>query len=231
MLNRWIDRVSRNQFSRKMAEDWDRRARENAFHFVADGRVHWEEGDFYQSGELTVQAEILTDMENICQGRDPARMKILEVGCGAGRVTRALAGLFGQVHAVDVSQEMLKIARQVLAAQGNVQLFQNNGLDLSVLPATDYDFAFSSAVFHHIGDRRVIEKYIAETGARLKPGSLFKFEVQGDTAVPDNPTETWLGASFTARRMVELAVRCGFDPRYREGEGQERFWWWLFKWP
>lgn len=27
-----------------------------------------------------------------------------------------------------------------------------------------------------------------------------------------------------------MALRCGFDPRYRNGEGEER-WWWFFKWP
>jgi SAM-dependent methyltransferase len=231
MLRSLFQIIGRRRFSRKMENDWDRRAKENAFHFIADGRIEWTEGDFYKSGEMTVQAEILTDMENICQGSDPSQMKILEIGCGAGRVTRALAGLFGQVHAVDVSEEMLRIARRVLADIDNVQLYRNDGLDLSVLPDSDYDFAFSTAVFHHIGDRDVIENYIAEVGRRLKPGRLFKFEVQGDPAVPDNTEETWLGASFTARQMVEMAVRRGFDPRYREGEGRERFWWWFFKWP
>ena len=77
----------------------------------------------------------------------------------------------------------------------------------------------------------MIEQYLTEVARLLVPGALFKFEVQGSKTVADNPDESWLGASFTSREMVEMAVRCGFDPRYRNGEGEECFWWWLFKWP
>src|SRR5258706_8267518 len=94
----------------KMREDWDQRARDNAFHFIADGKVSRSEGDFYESGRLTVEGDILSDLGNICQGRDPKQMRVLEVGCGAGRVTHALAQVFGEVHAVDVSGEMIRIA-------------------------------------------------------------------------------------------------------------------------
>ena len=50
-------------------------------------------------------------MINICQGKDPKQMRVLEIGCGAGRVTRALASVFGEVYAVDISGEMVRQAR------------------------------------------------------------------------------------------------------------------------
>jgi 2-polyprenyl-3-methyl-5-hydroxy-6-metoxy-1,4-benzoquinol methylase len=78
-----------------MRDDWDKRARQNARHFIADGRSDWTEAEFYASGDQTVAGDILTDMTNICQGRDPKKMRVLELGCGAGRVTRALAKVFG----------------------------------------------------------------------------------------------------------------------------------------
>ena len=70
--------------------------------------MEWSDEEFFASGEKTVAEEILTDMMNICQGKPPAEMRVLEIGCGAGRVTRALAKLFGEVHAVDVSGEMVQ---------------------------------------------------------------------------------------------------------------------------
>jgi hypothetical protein len=70
---------------------WDQRARENARHFIATGQTDWSDEEFYASGETAVAHFILSDLENICQGRDPASMRVLEIGCGAGRVTRALA--------------------------------------------------------------------------------------------------------------------------------------------
>ena len=39
-------------------------------------------------------------------------MRVLEIGCGAGRLTRALANFFGEVHAVDISGEMVAQARK-----------------------------------------------------------------------------------------------------------------------
>src|SRR5512141_308517 len=87
----------------KMREDWDRRARENARYYVNTACQDWTDRDFFESGERTVAEEILTDMTNICQGKEPGQMTVLEIGCGAGRVTRALAALFGQVYGVDIS--------------------------------------------------------------------------------------------------------------------------------
>src|ERR1041384_1241405 len=128
----------------KMQRDWDNRARENARFYVNTERRDWTDEDFFRSGERTVAEEILTDMINICQGKDPKQMRVLEIGCGAGRVTRALSNLFGEVHGVDISGEMVRQARAALAGQNNVHLFQNNGKDLSVLGGVSFDFAFSS---------------------------------------------------------------------------------------
>src|ERR1700694_4197809 len=100
-----------------MQLDWDERARENARFYIVDSQQNWTEDEFYRLGQQTVTQEILTDMPNICQGKQPQQMKVLEIGCGAGRVTRAFAALFGEVHAVDVSGEMVRLARAARAAK------------------------------------------------------------------------------------------------------------------
>jgi hypothetical protein len=43
------------------------------------------------------------------------------------------------------------------------------------------------------------------------------------------PDDTWLGVPFSERQAAEMAYRCGFDPRYRHGAGQQYFWLWFFK--
>ena len=85
-----LGRIRLARLSRKMRRDWDRRARRDALHFVNTGREHWDEDDFFSTGEENVRDQILGDIENICQGRDPAEMRVLEIGCGVGRMTRAL---------------------------------------------------------------------------------------------------------------------------------------------
>jgi SAM-dependent methyltransferase len=215
----------------KMRADWDARARENAKYYVQTAKTDWTDEEFYASGRKTVEEEILTDMTNICQGMDPKAMRVVEIGCGAGRVTSALADLFGEVHAVDVSGEMVKQARSALASRPNAHVHQNNGMDLSVVPAGDgFDFAFSSIVFQHIPSREVIENYVREVNRLLKPGRLFKFQVQGGEGMaPTKPDDTWEGVPFSDAEAVAMAERCGFEPRYRHGAGEQYFWLWYFK--
>jgi SAM-dependent methyltransferase len=213
----------------KMRREWDERARENARHYVNTEKQAWSDEEFFASGERTVAEEILTDMTNICQGKDPAQMKVLEIGCGAGRVTRALARLFGEVYAVDISGEMVAQARQALAGFPNAHVFRNSGSDLAVLGDLQVDFAFSTIVFQHIPSRDVIENYVRDVHRLLKPGCLFKFQVQGDSTMQVSPDDTWLGVPYSDAQAVDLAGRCGFEPRYRHGAGQQYFWLWFFR--
>ncbi len=205
------------------------RARDNARHFVATGKDQWTEAEFLASGEQTVAEHILTDMADACQGKPAAQMRVLEIGCGAGRVTSALAGIFGEVHAVDVSGEMVRCARLALRHHPNAHVYQNNGMDLSVVPELPFDFVFSTLVFQHIASYRIIRNYVREINRLLVPGGLFKFQVQGDTTVPPKATDTWVGVSFSEKRAIKLAGQCGFEARYREGAGTQEFWLWFFK--
>ena len=215
---------------KKMALDWDARAKENARYYVNTERNDWTDDEFFRSGRRTVSEEILTDMTNICQGKDPKQMKVLEIGCGAGRVTNALSEVFGEVWAVDVSGEMIRQATQALAGNPQVHLVQCNGTDLSGITGNgSFDFAFSSIVFQHIPSYAVIENYVREVARLLRPGALFKFQVQGDTSIQSTPEDTWLGVPFSDAQAVEMAEKCGFEPRYRHGAGQQYFWLWYFK--
>ena len=224
-----MSEISIEQQLQKMREDWDQRARENARHYVQTASTNWEDEEFFASGERTVAEEILTDMTNICQGKPPSEMRVLEIGCGAARVTRALARLFGEVHAVDVSGEMVRLATAALRDYPLAFVYQNNGLDLQIVPELRFDFAFSSIVFQHIPSREIIENYVREVHRLLRPGALFKFQVQGDSNLQTSPDDTWLGVGFSEQQAIDMAVRCGFEPRYRHGVGDQYFWLWFFR--
>lgn len=228
-----MERGALEALLKKMEQDWDQRALENARYYIATGLTDYSDEAFFASGERTVEEHILTDMTNICQGRDPRQMRVLEIGCGAGRITKALAKVFGEVHAVDVSGEMIRQARQLLKDVPNVYLYKNNGMDLSVLPRLRFDFAFSFIVFQHISSIEVIESYIREVWQLLRPGALFKFQVQGCPDVEVKEGDTWVGVPITAQLAYELAGRNGFELRYMHGEGTQYFWLWYFKrrWP
>ncbi len=233
------DRLIAKQL-RRMRRDWDDRARENARHYVLTGQTNWSDDEFYRAGEVTMQEDILNDLDNICQGKNPKEMTVLEIGCGAGRVTRAFANFFGHVYAVDISREMVAQARRAVASFPNARVFRNNGKDLRALGghwwnpldrgrAPQLDFAFSTMVFQHIPSRDIVESYVREVHRLLRPGGLLKFQVQGSPDVPLQPEETWVGASFSEKDARRMAARCGFEMRYQSGAGEQYFWLWFFK--
>lgn len=220
--------ISLEQQLENMRRDWDQRAKENARHYVATGQQNWSDDEFFQSGEASAAGDILNDTENVFQGRDPKQMRVLEIGCGAGRVTRALGRIFGEVHAVDVSGEMVRQAQAAVADMPHVHIYQNNGCDLQVIPALEFDFAYSFIVFQHIPSREIIENYVREVHRLLRPGALFKFQVQG-YPLESSPDQTWLGAPFSEEQARQMADRCGYELRFSHGAGEQYFWLWFFK--
>ena len=215
------------ELSRRMASDWDKRARKNAEYYIATGFKHWDLEAFLASGRDAAQRFILDDLGNITRA-DPKTLSILELGCGIGRVTRAFAQIFGHVHAVDVSAEMIARAKRLLSDQDNVTLHLNNGLDLAAIPGESIDFAFSHLVFQHIPSAAVVENYVREVYRVLRPGSLFKFQVQGAPTDLDQ-ADTWVGVTLDETACRRLAEMSGFEMRYVTGPGTEECWLWFFK--
>ena len=214
---------------REMREEWDARSRDNAFHYIADSKDEWRPKEFFASGEESVRQLILNDMDSICQEMPSTEMRVLEIGCGAGRMTRALAKVFGEVHGVDVSGGMIERARELLADCSNVHLYQNSGSDLSVLGDLEFDFAFSFIAFQHIPSNAIIENYVREVHRVLRPGRLFKFQVQGSYGAAQAEHDTWLGPPISGSEAIKMAENSGFRLSRYEGLGKQYFWLWYIK--
>src|SRR5205085_8197678 len=97
--------------------------------------------------------------------------------------------------------------------------------------------AFSNIVFQHIPSEEIIYSYVREVHRLLRPGGLFKFQVQGDVMRFETSSEetsradTWLGVPFSDSAAVAMAEACGFEPRHRHGAGTQYFWLWFFRRP
>lgn len=206
-----------------MRREWDERAKENARYYVASSRELWTDEEFFRSGLTCVDDHIRGDPSKICR-RIPAReMRILEIGCGAGRMTVPLSDLFAHVDAVDVSPQMVARASEAVKERTNVTVHVNNGVDLSMFPNEQFDFAFSGIVFQHIPKKSIVEGYIRETWRVLRPESVFKFQVQG-CPIDEKDANTWVGVGFDEAEMREIASRCGFQILESMGAGTQYFW-------
>lgn len=207
---------------RVMKREWDDRARENAMHYIVTDRDDWTLEDFIATGRDAVEKTIFPDLELICGTRSASDLRVLEIGCGIGRMTRPLAGAFGEVHAVDVSREMVRRAREQLADVPNAFVYETDGATLPMFDDGSFDFAYSFIVFQHIPYRDAVVSYLREVRRTLRPGGVFKFQAQG--VVLPGERDTWVGVGFTATEMHALAEELDFVVLRQEGGGTQYFW-------
>jgi SAM-dependent methyltransferase len=163
-----------------MRSFWDRRAREDPFFFV-DSRLRYGDPDrerFWSRGEADLDALL---------GTLGARLRrsdvVVELGCGIGRLTRAIAARSARVIAVDVSGEMLAAARAENPDLGNVDWLLGDGVSLRQVPSGAADACISHVVFQHIPDPAITLGYVREMGRVLRAGGWSAFQVSTDPAV------------------------------------------------
>jgi SAM-dependent methyltransferase len=163
-----------------MKDFWNQRAKENAPFYIATWRGHnrTDTEDFFLTGEEAM--EFVAPSGYVPTGQD----RMVEIGCGIGRMTHGFARLFGHVHAVDVSGEMIARARELGSGLPNVTFSETSGSDLSPIDDSSIDFCFSYIVFQHIPGKDVIFSYVREAARVLKPVGVFHFQVK-DIPDPD----------------------------------------------
>jgi ubiquinone/menaquinone biosynthesis C-methylase UbiE len=123
---------------------------------------------------------------------------------------------------------MLREAEAVVANTANIHLQKNNGYDLSSFGTEEFDFIFSAIVFQHIPQKSIVENYIREAYRILRPGSVFKCQLEGHR-IPEHITDTWRGVGFTEKEVNTIASNCGFEVIASIGAGTQYFWITFFK--
>src|ERR1017187_4432622 len=186
-----------------MRADWNRRAAEDANYYVAFGRRQQSNEEFFSTAAGTVQ-QLLPEFHRFT-GRDAA----LEIGCGPGRLMRPLSRYFKEIHGVDVSDEMMRLARERLAHTANAFAQQCSGADLAMFPEGKFDFVYSYAVFQHIPSRDVVFGYLREAFRVLKPGGFLRCQLNG---LPPHARQydTWNGVRITPAEIAAFVESTGF---------------------
>ena len=93
--------------------------------------------------------------------------EVLEIGCGTGTFARALAARANHVLGVDLSPEMIRLAREKSKHLANLEFQVADICDWEVDPE-HFDCIASLAALHHLPFREVLLKM----KAALKPGGV-----------------------------------------------------------
>ena len=221
-----------------MRDYWDERAREDAFYFV-DNRINYkdpaEAERFWEMGRV--------DLDRVLDAADvqiAADDVVVEIGCGVGRLTRVIAERAATVKALDVSAEMLALAREQNAALTNVEWIHGDGVSLAGIDDAVADAVVSHVVFQHIPDPQITLGYVREIGRVLKPGGVTAVHMSNDKAVHDwKPTlrdrvrtllgrgpkgqthEAWMGSAVDVDDLRAAAADGGMELEKLVGEGTQ----------
>lgn len=126
------------------------------------GSNPWTPRDFYALGETDWQV-----FEEQWRRYGFQSGSFVEIGCGAGRITKQLAKAFETGHALDVSNDMIALASANVP--GKVSWHVTGGAEIP-LPDESVDAAFSCHVFQHLPSLDVAQLYFQEIYRALKPG-------------------------------------------------------------
>lgn len=191
----------------RMREDWNERARSDAKYYVAFGRRNQDDAEFFASG-CDLALGLTRQFLRLPPRPAPRCRRALEIGCGLGRLMRPLSAHVGEIHGIDVSDEMVQGARERLANIPNAHVHRSGGADLAGFADESFDFVYSHAVFQHIPSREAIFGYLREACRVLAPGGVFWFQANGSPGVTESP-DTWRGARIGDREIAAFARDAG----------------------
>jgi 2-polyprenyl-3-methyl-5-hydroxy-6-metoxy-1,4-benzoquinol methylase len=139
--------------------------------------------------------------------------KVLEIGCGAGRLTRAISGRGATVTGIDASPEMIRLARNRTRDSAGVEFVCGDFSVLSMEPGT-YDCVVSVATLHHLPT----EQALSRMKSLLRPGGMLVIhDIRSPSGVVD-----WMVSGLAA--LVTGDAVWWVSQRLREGRALRDAW-------
>ncbi len=217
-----------------------------AAHFEKLAQHWWDpDGPFWPLHRLnTLRLGYIRDQLAARFGRDPgtvhplAGLRVLDLGCGGGILSEAVAGLGAEVHGVDVVERNIRIAERHAAGRGlPVRYEWSSAEDLAERGET-YDAVLNMEVVEHVAD---LPFFMACCTRLVRPGgamvigtlnrtlaSFFGAIVLAEYVLHWLPKGTHHWGKFPKpAELEELLKRGGMRVTDRIGVGINPFGWWF----
>ena len=161
------------------------------------------------------------------QTGDLQGLKLLEPGCGTGRLTEILAekvGDSGSVVALDISARMVELARQRVSGRRNVEVHQQTVEDFA-LEIGHFDLVLCHQVFPHLENKA---KALAKMERSLKArGQLIIFHFISFNEINDRHRKAGTAVEHDmmpgAEEMERLLAEAGLRIRLWEDDDRGYF--------
>lgn len=186
-----------------MAKYWDK--------IGASEKVNWHiahidsDNEFFESGKKSLDQIFVNKLTSIQSGA-----MVLDIGCGRGRVARALATERPdiRVFGIDVAPSMIKSAIEANKDLYNLNFYVGDGTTLSTFPNEIFNNIYSFIVFQHL-PRHITAQYICEAARVLKLGGKFIFQVQqkSEAMLVDPPWDDFRTIRYYTEQQVVALIR------------------------
>lgn len=103
----------------------------------------------------------------------PKKARVIDIGCGPGRDAQFFAERGVEVHGIDLSAEMVELARKRVPQAH----FDQTAIEELAFPQASFDGAWASASLHHLPKKRLLE-VLNSVRQLLKVGGLFYLTVK-----------------------------------------------------
>jgi len=136
--------------------------------------------------------------------------RVLDIGCGDGRLALALARRGASVQGIDISAIAIEAARQLAVAEncGPVSFAVGNAIDLHE-PDAAFDYAACTDVVEHLNPDHVLP-HMRQVHRVLKPGGAYIVSIP--KSVPSGEVDPLHLGNYEPREFAALLTQAGFEP-------------------
>jgi SAM-dependent methyltransferase len=176
----------------RFGRDWNQLGKQNPFGAILTGSAgelpQWRVDEFFDTGRVDAD-RFLADLARIAPNVPMSR--VLDFGCGVGRVTRALARHFETSVGVDIAPSMIARAMSLNQSFCNSSFRVARTPELREIETAVYEVVYSRLVLQHIPPA-LIGRYIRALIRVLAPGGVLMFQMPEEIA--PEPEDVFLGA-------------------------------------
>ncbi|MCB0329202.1 MAG: glycosyltransferase [Bdellovibrionales bacterium] len=198
--------MDERELASRMKADWDRRIAHDYRFWMSDG--YQSDEVMWQSGERDFNI-ITRDIESASE------KSILEIGCGVGRLLKAAVRRYKTVYGLDISEEALKRAGQLIGSEPNLKLLLGDGYTLSHLGDRSIDVVYSFASITST-PLEIFSRYLLEAHRVLKDDAVLRLQVYLGKEQQVNSEDTLHLRCFDNENFERAILAAGYSIEWIE---------------